>query len=263
MLYQRLACILLLFFFAGSSRSAPNAREIELLKLILNGLSSGHMNISREHERQVKHSYNEHQQFKDHSAFMLDPVCQNSHVTDTVQKYLKVERDHALKIQRLKEFLCMQFYQYFDIINLLSYDVYRNSLMDFKILKYNSDIDAKMPKIGVDSCGSDLSKYREKSNSPAAQICPWHWIRLSRENMFPFHVYYAKCDCLKCMGRTEFDSDKYQFSKCVPNYTLMPVLSKVLDTTGMKSVRSDEELWEFNLEEVPISCGCTLKIRAH
>jgi len=181
------------------------------------------------------------------------------------QKNIAQEHGNYTKTVQ-KEFLCMKYYQYFDIINKLSYGIYHNSMLDFQILKHNQDTKFKISKqkFGLDNCGTSLSSYIEKGHKMGLlNVCPWHWVRSSRENTFPFTIFYAECNCVNCMGKSQFDTEKFQISRCQPNYTLMPVLSKVVNTTYLNSFDSDAELWEFKLEEVPISCGCILKVKVH
>ena len=50
-----------------------------------------------------------------------------------------------------------------------------------------------------------------------------------------------------------YDSDIFRLSSCQPENVLMPVLIK-------EKVGNNIEKWWFNLEEIPTSCICSLKL---
>ena len=266
--------IIVLTLFIDTSLGSVNDEDSERkpFQSMLKDRFPSQKNIAQEHgnyTKTVQKVYKHHQNLNDYpqiDSYMLDPFCELSHATKNIKRYLKVEKENPIKFQLLKEFLCMKYYQYFDIINKLSYGIYHNSMLDFQILKHNQDTKFKSSKqkFGLDNCGTSLSSYIEKGHKMGLlNVCPWHWVRSSRENTFPFTIFYAECNCVNCMGKSQFDTEKFQISRCQPNYTLMPVLSKVVNTTYLNSFDSDAELWEFKLEEVPISCGCILKVKVH
>ncbi len=105
-------------------------------------------------------------------------------------------------------------------------------------------------KIGSRECNLE----RLSKSKPLVSICPWHWILVDREDRFPFKRANAKCNCENCQAKTIYDSNGEPMSSCQNEYVLMPVLYR-------ESLKDDIERWSFNLEEVPMSCACSISLK--
>lgn len=189
--------------------------------------------------------------------------CDNLHKYSIFGNYLKVNTNDPMKTQLLKEFLCVKFFQYFDTINYLSMGEYRHSMYEFKIFQFNSQIllsekHRTTKKHGIDKC--DLENVARSNYIENVSVCPWHWIVIEREELYPFNLPVAKCNCINCQAKTRYDSDRRSISACTTNYALKPVLAKLPYASGLND---NEELWVFNLEEVPVSCSCSVRIKAY
>jgi hypothetical protein len=183
-------------------------------------------------------------------------TCENSHRLSVFSNYLKVSKYNPLREQLLKEFLCIKFFQHYDVISYMAIEEFRLSF-SFKIMKNNYEEKVnKVKKHGVDIC--DLESVANQNTDKIVSICPWYWLIIRREDRFPFQLPIAKCNCVNCQAKTPFDSEKYKRSRCNPNYSLLPVLIREPIEIG-----SDEEIWVFNLEEVPFSCSCNIKINPY
>lgn len=82
---------------------------------------------------------------------------------------------------------------------------------------------------------------------------------MDREDKFPFKRANAQCNCENCQAKTIYDSDIYRLSSCQQEFVLLPVLVREVLPTLFKTNDTIEKWW-FNMEEVPTSCICSLKI---
>jgi hypothetical protein len=155
---------------------------------------------------------------KQQNTHISMPLCQDTHLAVTFDKFLKVPKKGPYRLQLLKEFLCIKYFQYFEMITYLSIDELRQLLKDFKILKNEPLI----PRHGTDRC--NLKTLALASVSQFQEVCPWTMEMVQRSDIYPFEVTMAMCSCENCLGRTKFDSDIFQLSKCLPTYQLRPVL---------------------------------------
>lgn len=189
--------------------------------------------------------------------------CENLHKYSIFGNYLKVNRNDPMKTELLKEFLCVKFFQYFDTINYLSMGEYRHSLYEFKIFQFNSELlnngkHRTSNKHGIDKC--DLENVALNNYDENVSVCPWHWIVIEREELYPFKLPVAKCNCANCQAKTKYDTDMKSISGCNTNYALKPVLARLTDVPDLSNT---EEIWVFNLEEVPVSCSCSVRIKTY
>ena len=104
---------------------------------------------------------------KQKNTHMSMPLCQNTHLAATFEKFLKVPKTGPFRLHLLKEFLCIKHFQYFEMINYLSIDELRQLLKDFSILK-NVQV---MPRHGTDRC--NLKTMALESAAEFQEICPW------------------------------------------------------------------------------------------
>ena len=74
---------------------------------------------------------------------------------------------------------------------------------------------------------------------------------VEREDRFPFKRVNAQCNCEECQAKTIYDSNDKRLSSCQPQYTLMPVLFR-------ESIVKNKEKWIFKLEEISVSCVCSI-----
>ncbi len=105
--------------------------------------------------------------------------------------------------------------------------------------------------IGEKICNLESIAYT--SSRLPIPICPWHWILVEREDKFPFKRANAQCNCQDCLAKTIYDSNMKKFSGCNQHFVLMPMLwrNAIVNTT---------ETWSFHLEEVPVSCICSIRL---
>ncbi len=183
--------------------------------------------------------------------------CEGSSHVSVFSNFLRVSKNEPQKEQLLKEFLCIKYFQHYDIISYMAIDEFRTSF-SFRILKNSFEKKSgnffeNIKKHGVDMC--DLESVANQNTEKIVSICPWHWVIIKREDRYPFQLPIARCNCVHCLAKTSFDSDRYKRSRCNPNYSLLPVLIKEPNDST-----TDEEVWKFNLEEVPFSCSCNIKI---
>lgn len=107
--------------------------------------------------------------------------------------------------------------------------------------------------------GSMMCSLEEKSNkldlSPnGSPVCPWHHELRVRENIYPHLRLFAKCNCVNCLAKTKFDSDRYFFSGCRQAFSLMPALVKRV------SSQTGEVQWKFVMEKIPTACFCSIRL---
>ena len=239
---------LLIFFVGLNSLSKVRSYDenIDILKEIISNIFSQKTNETG------SNSIKEWDTLE--NTFVLSPKCENAHLSKDFKNYLKVERSSPLKNQLLKEFLCMKFFQYYDLISYLSIEEYRESLIQFKILKF-IQTSKNIGHQRTDSCS--IEHVANENINGIVSICPWYWRAFIRDDKYPYEISAATCNCLNCQARTVFDSDIFKLSKCNLVYRLSPVLVKETDMVGLEE---NYEAWFFNLEEIPVSCTCDLKI---
>ena len=109
-------------------------------------------------------------------------------------------------------------------------------------------------KIGSQDCS--LERLAVSKSKTLVTICPWHWVLVDRDDKFPFKRANAKCNCQNCQAKTIFDSLSEQKSNCQNEFVLMPVLLR-------ESFIDNLEKWSFHLEEVPMSCVCSISLKAY
>jgi hypothetical protein len=117
------------------------------------------------------------------------------------------------------------------------------------IIKHNQTDRAKGIKIGEQNCNHESIAYT--SFRGPIPICPWHWTLIEREDKFPFKRANAQCNCQSCQAKTIYDSNLKRFSSCNNQFVLMPMLWRV-------AILNMTETWTFHLEEVPVSCVCSM-----
>lgn len=172
------------------------------------------------------------------------------------KSYLQISHVDSSKNELLNEFLALKMYQYADKINMMTIPDFRIVLdSSVKIIKSETVEPGKKMnesfKIGTTSCNLERIAYG-RSNSPIP-VCPWHWVITEREDKYPFKRANARCNCVDCQAKTIYDSDLYRLSSCQPENILMPVLVR-------EKLVNNTERWWFNMEEVPTSCICSLKL---
>lgn len=187
--------------------------------------------------------------------------CENSHKYSIFGNYMKVKSTNPLRDQLLKEFLCIKYFQHYDIINYLSIGEFRNKF-NIKILEApkndHKGMYKHLEKHGPDQC--DLNTVARAQYDTYVSVCPWHWLITERFDRYPFKLPIAKCNCHRCQARTLFDSDRYKMSSCVNNFALKPVLFREYD---LADTSDQEEVWIFSLEEVPVSCSCSVNLNPY
>ena len=130
---------------------------------------------------------------------------------------------------------------------------YRNKI-DNPIPIIRHDIDkAKNSSFFIGQQICNLESIAYTSFRGPIPICPWHWTLIEREDRFPFKRANAQCNCQNCQAKTIYDSNVKKFSSCNNQFVLMPVLWK-------NAIVNRTETWTFHLEEVPISCVCSIRL---
>lgn len=104
--------------------------------------------------------------------------------------------------------------------------------------------------VGVQSCNLEMVAYATVGIEPVS-ICPWHWLVVERQDQYPFKRANAKCNCRDCQAKTIYDTDSKKLSSCFAQFVLMPTLLR-------EAVVNQTERWSFHLEEVAVSCACSI-----
>ena len=159
------------------------------------------------------------------------------------QNRLIFEQSDPLKEDHLKKFLSDRMQHYaVELAQIMIPELRPTIEKTFKIVKSNYKQDEEPFRIGVSSC--QLTKFEERSTVP---LCPWHWLIVERDHLYPFNRAQAKCNCKEC--KTKRDP---QYTACTPLTTFTPALIR-------ESLVNGTEKWSFGLEEVPTSCFCSIK----
>lgn len=125
-------------------------------------------------------------------------------------------------------------------------DYYNKNKNDVLVLNESFSNDAKVfREVGDKKCSLTNSDTTERK-----AICPSHLQIKFRKNMFPRLRLFAKCNCKDCLFKTTIDYEVFSWSKCEPVYFLMPAL-----------IQEQDGVWKFVLEQVPVSCRCTMNFR--
>ena len=104
--------------------------------------------------------------------------------------------------------------------------------------------------VGVQTCNLEIIAHSSVTKEPVS-ICPWHWQIVERNDRYPFKRANAKCNCKDCQAKTVYDSESKRLSSCFAQFVLMPALWR--DT-----VANQTEKWSFHMEEVAVSCVCSI-----
>lgn len=93
---------------------------------------------------------------------------------------------------------------------------------------------------------------RPSSSSLAANaLCPFQYVVISRNNMYPRTRVAVKCGCSTCRTLDDNSFDD-KFFGCRPVFRAEPALRQVNSTCVNGFYK-----WEAILEEVPIACTCS------
>lgn len=234
----------------ATNRHRSYDSDIDFLRETMNNIFTKQINGTSGASKQQEYNMIE-------NPFIINPKCENIHLKSDFESFLKVQKNSPLKNQLLKEFLCMKFFQYYDLISYLSIEEYRESLIQFRILKF-VEHSKKIVQQRTDSCS--MENVAHGNINGVVSICPWYWRVFIRDDKYPYEISVATCNCLNCQATTVFDSDIFKLSKCNLIYRLSPVLVK---ETNRVEQDDDYEAWFFNLEEIPVSCTCELNINPY
>ncbi len=177
---------------------------------------------------------------------------------------LLVSADDPLRLDHLNKFMSEKIQQYSEDLNVMVMPEFR-SLYEKKfrmIRQVIEDIDYKnLSKIGSTSCSLEIIAHSNTVKS--SSVCPWHWVNVKRENLFPFVRSSAVCNCNSCLARTVYDNGYIKASRCLPTYSLMPALIRDHSNHSNQSDENKMERWWFTLEEIPTSCFCSVKLNIY
>lgn len=167
--------------------------------------------------------------------------------------YLQISSSSSLKTEYLNDFLTLKLNENNDKINMMLIPEFRFIYQNYFKIYTNDELrNDNLIRLGSTSCDLETLSIDMINNS--VSICPWHWLIDTREDRYPFKRPLAKCNCNNCQAKTIYDSEIQRLSSCKAVNSIMPVLIR-------SSVVNDTEKWFFNLEEVPTSCVCSIKLK--
>lgn len=172
--------------------------------------------------------------------------------------HLNISIDSKTKSEILNEYLSLKLYENSDTLQLLQRTEFRIlSESSFRIIKNNGQYSSNNNnfKIGSTSCSLEKVAQTLQINKPVP-ICPWHWEIFKREDIYPFKIQVAVCNCKNCQAKTIYDSDEFRLSECQSQNSFMPVLIRTY-------LFNNTEKWSFGFEEVPSSCVCAIKLNPY
>lgn len=170
--------------------------------------------------------------------------------------YLLTLKNESTRMLKLEEYLIAKVFKNSERINAMIIPEVR-SVFDslVQVLKPRTEHYVKrQPNITVAgswSCSLERVAY-ERPKVPVA-VCPWRWLIIVRDDRFPFKRANAKCNCVNCQAKTIYDSDVQKLAGCKTENVLMPALFR-------ETLVENLEKWKFVLEEVPVSCVCSIKL---
>ncbi len=186
--------------------------------------------------------------------------------------HFEINQNNSMKSELLAEFLSLKTQEHAEKISLVQVPefqmIYESQLKICNSFKSHSfsnmhntnetvetshdTLTHSSIKLGSSSC--QLEHYSVEVSYLPAPVCPWHWLIVKRNDMFPFTRVIAKCNCVTCQAKTIYDSDMMRMSSCNPVYILTPALVK--DTLVMNGT----EKWTFCMEKVLFSCVCSIRL---
>lgn len=96
-------------------------------------------------------------------------------------------------------------------------------------------------------------------------ICSWNYTSDYNRNRIPQYLWHADCSHSSpppelvtraredCRNRTEY--------KCTSVYYKIPVLTLDSNTQNCNPFSIQDAIWSWKLEEIPVSCACSLRCR--
>lgn len=188
--------------------------------------------------------------------------------------YLQLHVNDSYRTELLNRFLSAKIYYNSEKINLMivpemrhyfgnlvpTIDLNSNQHIDNKVTKNNDSNNHnqtrnkyhKIEEFGNRECSLEKLAYQHKIPVP---VCPWHWMYIERKDRYPFKRPNAKCNCVNCQAKTIYDSTEDKLSQCTTENVLLPALVREsVDKNGT-------EKWVFYLEEVPVSCVCSIRLK--
>lgn len=178
----------------------------------------------------------------------------NSTISKSIYRnYVEVDQEDLNRQDLLDQFLSEKQQQYANEINMIIIPEFRSFLQEkFKIINRNYDLNGdEFIEMGSTSC--HLEQIAFSSPKKTAPVCPWHWVLIEREDLYPFVRANAKCNCNNCLAKTVYDTKNVNLSQCRQTFMLLPSLVR-------RSVSGSLEKWWFTFEEVPSSCYCAIKL---
>lgn len=169
------------------------------------------------------------------------------------RNYVEIDQADLNRQDLLDQFLSEKQQQYANEINMIIIPQFRHIFQEkFKIINRNYDLnDDEFIEMGSTSC--HLEQIAFSSLKKTAAVCPWHWVLIERDDLYPFVRANAKCNCKDCLAKTVYDTKNVNLSQCEQKIMLLPSLVR-------QSVSGGLEKWRFSLEEVPSSCYCAIKL---
>ena len=135
-----------------------------------------------------------------------------------------------------------------------------NNVDTYRFFNGNDLLYEEMP----DSCNSSLVNGCNLT-LPAIPlqgipICSWNYTSDYNRNRIPQYLWHADCShSLPPPGLRGTRVDCEAYYECTPVYYKIPVLTLDSNTQNCNPFSIQDAIWTWRLEEVPISCACSLK----
>ena len=137
-----------------------------------------------------------------------------------------------------------------------------NNVDTYKFFNGNDLLYKEMP----DSCNSSLVNGCNLT-LPAIPlqgipICSWNYTSDYNRNRIPQYLWHADCShSLPPPGLrgTRDDCVGEPYYECTPVYYKIPVLMLDSNTQNCNPFSIQDAIWTWRLEEIPVSCACSLK----